>query len=159
MGTGKKMISNWYSTNIDLNHLSRRLRIAYALWIAESSPGNLPSLKRLQSSAHYQELSPYIAIVENQGNVKFPKFVFLTAGLKVVELFGKELTAQNIDHVFTESGRSLVEDVFEELRNEHKPVHCSVLGSPIISDDIEVIVMPLLHDDTARELALAVYDY
>lgn len=153
------MISNWYSTNIDLNHLSQRLRIAYALWIAESSPGNLPSLKRLQSSARYQELSPYIAIVENQGNIKLPKFVFLSAGPKVAELFGKELTAENIDDVFTESGRSLVEDVFEELRNERKPVHCSVLGSPIISDDIEVIVLPLLHDNATTELALAVYDF
>ncbi len=153
------MIINWYSTNIDVNHLSQRLRTAYALWVVESSPGNLLSLKQIQSSTHYEELLPYIAVVENQGDVKLPKFVFLTAGSKVIELFGTELAAQNIDDVFTEAGRSLVEEVFDELRSERKPVLCSVSGSPIISEDIEVIVMPLWNDNAAKELALAVYDF
>ena len=159
MSTGVKMITNWYSTNIDLNHLSQRLRIAYALWIAESSPGNLPSLKQIQYSAHYEELSPYIAMIENQGDVKLPQFVILAAGSKVIELFGTELAARKIDDVFTETGRSLVEDVFDDLRNERKPVHCRVSGSPIISKDIEVMVMPLRHNNAAKELALAVYDF
>ena len=153
------MITNWYSTNIDLNHISQRLRTAYALWIAESSPENLPSLKKIQSSIHYEELSPYIAMIENQGDVKLPKFVFLAAGPKVIELFGTELVAQNIDDVFTEAGRSLVEEVFDELQSERKPVLCSVSGSPIICEDVEVIVLPLWHDNAAKELALAVYDF
>ena len=51
------------------------------------------------------------------------------------------------------------EDVFDELRNERKPVLCNVSGSPVIREDIEVIVMPLRRDDSARELALAIYDF
>ena len=153
------MITNWYSTNIDLNHLSRRLRSTYALWVAESGPDNLPSLEQVRSSALYEELSPFTLVVENQGDATLPKYVFLTAGSKIIELFGRELAAQRVEDVFLEAGQILIEDVFAELRTELSPVHCSVTGSPVVSKDIEVIVMPLRHDDAAKELALAVYDF
>ena len=76
------MIINWYSTHIDLSDLSQRLRIAYALWIASSSPGKLPHLKQIELSHEYEKISPYVALVENQGSAEQPKLTFLTAGLK-----------------------------------------------------------------------------
>ena len=153
------MIINWYSTNIDLGKLSQRLRTAYALWVSVHNPGNLPSLTQIQSSSLYEDLSPYIALDENQGDAKLPKLVRLAAGSKVVELFGANLAAQRLDEVLAESGQTLAEEVFDELRNERKPVHFGVSGSPVISKDVEGIVMPLLHDDEAKELALLVYDF
>ncbi len=155
----RTMIINWYSTNIDLGNLSQRLRTAYALWISVIEPGELPSLEQIQSSSFYEDLSPYIALTENQGDAKLPKLVRLAAGSKVVELFGADLAAQRLDEVLTEPGQSLAEELFDELRDERKPIHFSVSGSPDISKDVEAIVMPLLHDDAAMELALFVYDF
>ena len=153
------MIINWYSTNIDLGNLSQRLRTAYALWVSVCNPDNLPSLEQIQSSSLYEDLAPYIALDENQSDAKLSKLVRLAAGSKVVELYGTDLKAQRLDKVLTESGQLLAEEIFEELRNERKPVHFSVSGSPVISKDVEAIVMPLLHDDAAMELALLVYDF
>ena len=153
------MITNWYSTNIDLDYLSQRLRAAYALWVSASSPSKLPSLDQIQSSSVYEDLSPYIAMVEDQGDADHRTFVFSAAGSKVIELFGVDLTARRIDEVFTESGQSLAEEIFAVLRNERKPVLLSVSGSSVVSKDIEVIAMPLLRVDAATELALLVYDF
>ncbi len=152
------MIINWYSTHIDLGNLSQRLRTAYALWVSVIDPGNLPNLKQIQSSSFYEDLSPYIALTENQGDAELPKLVRLSAGSKVVELYGADLTGQRLDEVLTDSGQLLAEEIFDELRNQRKPVHFSVSGSPNLSKDVEAIVMPLLHDDAAMELALFVYD-
>ena len=45
------------------------------------------------------------------------------------------------------------------MRNDHKPVLVSVSDSPIVSDDIKVIQMPVTDDDGSTELALLVYDF
>ncbi len=129
------------------------------MWISVRSPGELPSLEQIQSSGLYEELSPYIALTENQGDAELPKLVRLAAGSKVVELYGADLVARRLDEVLPESGQSLAEEIFDELRDERKPVHFSVSGSPVISKDVEAIVIPLLHDDAAMELALFVYDF
>ena len=153
------MIINWYSTNIDPSKLSQRLRNAYALWVSVSGPGIFPSLEQIQSSGLYEDLSPYIAITENQGDAEHPKLVFLSVGSKVVELYGTDVSDQPLEEVLMESGQSLAEEIFDDLRNERKPVHFSVSGSPVISTDAEAVVIPLAHDDAAKELALLVYDF
>ncbi len=153
------MIINWYSTHIDLGNLSQRLRTAYALWVSVIDPGILPNLKQIQSSSFYEDLSPYIALTENQGDDILPKLVRLAAGSKVVDLYGADFAAQPLDDVLTESGQLLAEEIFDELRNERTPVLFSVSGSPSTGKDVKAIVMPLLHDDRAMELALFVYDF
>ena len=110
------MIINWHSTNIDLSKLSQRLRNAYALWVSVSGPGNLPSLKQVQSSSFYEELSPYMALSENQGDANLPKLVRLVAGSKVVELYGADFAEQRLDEVLTASGQILAIEIFDELR-------------------------------------------
>ncbi len=153
------MITNWYSTNIDQDYLSQRLRTAYALWISVSSPGKLPSLDQIRSSSLYEDLSPYVAITEDRGDGNLRNVVFLAAGSKVVELFGADPTARRLDEVLTASGQSLGEELFDVLRDERKPVHLKVSGSPVVSKDLEAIVMPLLHDDAAKALTLLVYEF
>jgi hypothetical protein len=153
------MIINWYSSNIDLNNLSRRLRTGYALWLAESERDRQPSLNQMQSSSYFADLAPYVLTMENQGDAEAPAYVLLSAGPKVTQLFGRELAARRVEEVFEETGQSLISEVLQELRTARKPVYCRVTGSPVVAKDVEVIVIPLQHDDAAKELVLAVYDY
>jgi hypothetical protein len=53
----------------------------------------------------------------------------------------------------------MAEETSRVLLNEGKPVHISVAGSEVISDDIEVIQVPLQHDDAAMYLTMLVYDF
>ncbi len=153
------MITNWYSTNIDPDYLSERLRAAYALWLSQSTAKTIPSLVQIRSSGLYGDLALYIAVVEVEGDDEHREFVFTEAGKKVVELFGIELATRRIGDVFTEAGQSLAEEIFAAMRNEKKPVLVSVSDSPIVSDDIKVIQMPVTDNDGSTELALLVYDF
>ncbi|MFP6749152.1 MAG: PAS domain-containing protein [Alphaproteobacteria bacterium] len=155
------MISNWHTTHIQPDSLSRRLKTAYALWLWESvnSPGELPSLKQIQSASLYQNLAPYVAIAEGRSDANIRAYVFSAAGAKVVELFGAELASRRFDEVFTESSQIMAEEARGDQDNERKPIHYAVRDSPNISKDIEVITMPLQHDDAAMNMTWLVYDF
>ena len=153
------MIINWYSAIIDPGRLSRRLRTAYVLWLSLGVLDELPSLEQIRSSDHYRDLEPYMAIAEGRGDTDIRDTVFSAAGPKVVELFGMDITARRLDKILTESGQTLAEETFTAMRDEGKPIHLSIAGSPIVSHDIEVIQMPLRHDDKAMHVTMLVYDF
>lgn len=155
------MITNWYSTNINPVHLSRRLRIAYALWLWETvnNQDELPSLEQIQSARLYDDISPYTAIAEGRRGGDACAFTYASVGKKIDEVYGRELTALPLGEVLTDAGRTLAAESFAALRKERRPVHLGVQGSPVLSGAIQMIVIPLRHDDDEMELAGLVYDY
>lgn len=155
------MITNWHTTHIEPGSLSRRLKTAYVLWlwVTVNHPDELPSLDQIQSSDLYQDLSPYIVIAVGQSGADASMFTIIVAGSKVEELFGKELTALRFEDILTKSGQALAEETVAILRKEHRPVHLSVAGSSVVSDDLEVIQMPLRHNNPAMEMALLMYNF
>ena len=119
----------------------------------------MPSLKQIQSASLYQNLAPYVAIAEGRSDANIRAYVFSAAGAKVVELFGAELASRRFDEVFTESSQIMAEEARGDQDNERKPIHYAVRDSPNISKDIEVITMPLQHDDAAMNMTWLVYDF
>ena len=129
------------------------------MWLSLSSQGELPTLGQVQSSNLYHDLAPYIAITEGQTGADIRHSIFSAAGAKVVELYGKDITTLRLDQVFSDSSQTMAEETSPVLLNEGKPVHISVAGSEVISNDIEVIQVPLQHNDAAMYLTMVVYDF
>ncbi len=155
------MITNWHTTHIEPGSLSQRLKTAYVLWLWETvnHPDELPKLSRIQSSSLYKDLSPYIVVAEGESGGSALAFIITEAGAKVEELFGMELASRRLEEVLTKSDQALAEETAAILRKEQKPVHLSVAGSSVITDDIEVIQMPLRHDNATMEMSLLMYDF
>ncbi len=155
------MITNWYSTNIDPGYLSRRLRIAYAMWLWESvnCEDQLPRLEQLQARRLYSEISPFIAIAEGPRGGNLNTFIYASVGAKIEEVYGQKMTARQLDEVLTDTGRALAEESYAALLKERRPVHMGVKGSPVLSKEVEIIVMPLRHENSDMETAGLVYDY
>jgi hypothetical protein len=153
------MLINWYVTNIDPERLPRRLRTAYGLWLSLSGPGQAPSLEQVRSAELFADLEPYIAVTEGRLGDDTGSSVFVVAGSKVVDLFGRELVSRRLDEIFGESGRVLAEETAATVIGEGKAVHISVAGSEVISNDIQVIQAPLRHDDETMYRTMVVYDF
>jgi hypothetical protein len=155
------MITNWHSTHIDPGHLSRRLKVAYAMWLWQSvnCEDNLPTLDQMQSRRLYDEISPYLAIVEGRAGSGIDSFFYASAGTKVEDLYGVSLNARRMEEIHTEAGRRLAEESFALLRKERRPVHLGIRGSPVLSSEIQMIVLPLRHINGDMELAGLVYDF
>jgi hypothetical protein len=64
-----------------------------------------------------------------------------------------------MDDILTDAGRTLAAESYAALRKERRPVHLGIRGSPLVSKEIEVIVMPLRHPDEGMELAGLIYEY
>ncbi len=153
------MITNWYSTNIMPEFLSTRLRIAYSVWLGESSSGEFPELKQYFAAVENKGVQDYSTALNQRADQNRFNLFFSDVGSKVNELVGIELTAKNFDEVLSAPGQSLAQETFELLQNEHKPVHARVTGSPVLSHDIESLLLPLSHRDPAIRRALFVCDY
>ncbi len=155
------MITNWYTAHIEPASLPGRLRAAYALWLwlFVNNGDELPGLEQIRAAEIYHSLAPYLSTVEGPAGAPAGQFAFASVGAKVTELFGQDLSARTVDKVLTETGQVLAEETIAILREERKPVHLSVSGSTVVSQDIEVIQLPLRHPDAAMEMALLAYDF
>ena len=153
------MITNWYSTNILPEFLSKRLRIAYSIWLGESSSGEFPELKHYLAAVENKDIQAYSTAINQRADQDRFNLFFSDVGSKVDELFGTELTAKHFDEVLSSPGQSLAQEVFELLQSERKPVHARVTGSTVMSHDIESLLLPLSHRDPAIRRALFVCDF
>jgi len=155
------MITNWHTANIDPSHLSRRLRIAYVLWLWEAvkNDDGFPNLASLQAAELYEAVAPYATLSEGQRDADIRTFICISSGAKVNELYNGSLAAKRFDEVLSKSGQNLAEEAYATMRKETKPVHIGVTGSPVLDKDMEAITLPLLHDNRAMELSLMVYDF
>jgi hypothetical protein len=155
------MITNWYPNNIDPNFLSRRLRIAYTMWLWETvnCEDRPPSLDQLNACRLFSDIEPFMAVAEGPTGNKFSTFTYAYVGAGVEEVYGQKLYAQPMNTILTVAGRALVEESYAALRKGRRPVHFGISGSPVLSTEIEVIVMPLRHLKDNMELAALVYQY
>ena len=129
------------------------------LWQSVNCEDSLPTLDQIQSRRLYEEISPYLAIVEGRTGSAFDGHFFASAGAKVEALYGVSLNAKCMEEIHTEAGRRLAEESFALLRKERRPVHLGIRGSPVLSSEIQMIVLPLRHINGDMELAGLVYDF
>ncbi len=155
------MIINWYTANIEPGSLSRLLRTAYVLWLWESlnCDDEPPSLSSIKASPHFDLLSENAVVAQGARGIGGTSFVIVEAGSNVETLFGAKLVGKSFEEILSKSGQALAEETVATLREKRRPVHLSVAGSDVVSKDIEVMQMPLRHEDDAAEMAILVYDF
>ena len=155
------MITNWYSTTINPAYLSRRLRIAYTMWLWETVnwEDQLPSLDQLKARRLFSDIEPFMAVTEGPAGDDISTFTYACVGAGVEAIYGKKLHARPMNDILTDAGRALAAESYAALRKGRCPVHFGISGSPLLSTEIEVIVMPLRHLKDDMELAALVYQY
>ncbi len=100
-----------------------------------------------------------MAVAEVPTGNEFSTFTYTYVGAGVEEVYGQKLYAQPMNTILTVAGRALAEESYAALRKGRRPVLFGISGSPVLSTEIEVIVMPLRHLKDNMELAALVYQY
>ena len=155
------MTTDWYSTAFDPLTLPERLQRAYNYWLSRADNSGLPTPSRFNPLDLPHELLTYLAVLELAQDGSSGDGRFRLVGGRVVELFGTQVGGQSLGKMLSSSGRSLIEDLSEQLSDERRPIYVKVTNARSLSTKatIDMLVLPLALTPDHANLAIMVFHF
>ena len=155
------MTTDWYSTAFDPLTLPERLQLAYKYWLSRADQSGMPEPGQFNVLDLPPDLLTYLAVLELADEAGSGDGRFRLVGGKVVELFGAQVGGQSLGKLLTSRGRSLIEELSEQLVDERRPIYVKVTNALSLSTKatIDMLILPLALSPDHANLAIMMFHF